>query len=236
MSLIENLSPRRRGRPPKPRAPEMTPVAAALASPLPAGADAALEKIEAAVRAKKTAYEVLAAARSDDAKTAVDTELTKAQSALQRAYAQREVAERLGDDDAPDDETIAALETVVAAAKAKADGFTPKIAALEHEHERRREILRSAVDSAGAILRPFESALDAAIGAQVELAANLLGEAQAAERVKQNLGDLQFPATLQSKPGGRGFTGTGHAPAPETLRRVYRVIFDAEREASRAAA
>ena len=54
------LAPRRRMR----TADDMTPVAAALAAPLPKGVDAALAKIEAAEKAVKGAYEMLSEART----------------------------------------------------------------------------------------------------------------------------------------------------------------------------
>ena len=210
-----------------------SPVSAALAAPLSTALEAATNSVEAARRAAETAAEMLAEARSDERKVAVDGELARIQAALQRAHAKREVAERLGDDDAPGDKEIAELEDAFILAKKKSDSYAPKIEGLKHECSRRRELLREAVDALHNALRPFEESLSAAIAQQVQMAADMLGEAQAAERIRANLGDLPYGPVLRSVPGGRDFTGTVHAPASEALRNAYDVSRRGDHEARR---
>ena len=82
------------------------------------------------------------------------------------------MAERYGDDDAPTDDDIAELSAVVEKAKAKSEGFAPKIDALKFELDRRREILNGAIEEADATMQPYKDALLDAADLQINLQPN----------------------------------------------------------------
>lgn len=231
MSFIESMTPKR-GRLAK---SDLSPVAAALAQPLPADLADAMAGVETAMSIVEVANGKLSEAQSARAKQAVDEQLRKAEAALRRANVQRDIAERIGADagDVPDDDEIAGLERDAAIARAKAADFTPNIAAWTEELHRRQLMLGAAIDAARATLAPFERTLREAVAQQAQMAADLLAEAQAVDSYRRGLGDVAYPTSLQVSPGGDSFTGIGRAPAPQALRDAYSELIRREQRAKR---
>ncbi|MGE3307800.1 MAG: hypothetical protein AB7I52_17730 [Rhizobiaceae bacterium] len=173
----------RRGRPPKALG-VARPVQTALLEGPPADLVEQVARVEIAFKGFAAARKLRDDARSEyeEGSSAQSSRLNAAITARNRAYAQRDVAESLGEQsDAPTAETIAALEAAVDVAQAEFDRGqpAPRLAALSDEMERRRKLLEEAVNTANDLYRPWANAIAVAADAQIHDAVQCIAEAYA---------------------------------------------------------
>lgn len=160
---------------------EVSPVRAALDTPLPAGIasrQTALNKAREAFHAAESARDNARSTGLEEAKAGVN----KTRRALDTAIVQREVADRLGDDDdgAPTHEAISALEDAYEAALAKLASLESAGSSYDGEVERRRSMLDNAASELQREFQSWRRGVEEAADRQLEQAIFALGEARAA--------------------------------------------------------
>lgn len=159
---------------------EVSPVRAALDMPLPAGIaslQTALNKAREAFHAAESARENARSTGLEDAKAYAN----RTRRALDTAIVQREVADRLGDDEgAPSHEAISALEDEHEAALAKLASLESSGGAYDDEVDRRRDLLDNATRDLRQAFGPWRRNVEEAADRQLEFAVFALGEARAA--------------------------------------------------------
>lgn len=224
MSFTDVLTTRPRGRPPKLRTTDPSPLAVALAKPLPAGLEKVCAEVATAGRAIEAANAALTIAKESESKLAVDQAVTEAQAALARAQARRDVADVLGDSDKPTDANLADLQRAVDDAKAKQGAFAPRIAALREELERRRGMLDSARATLRSALGSVESAVRSASDENKALAMNLLAEVEVFNLTRQDIGVLRYPPSIDNDAHNGKISGASKIEVPEALREAYRTL------------
>lgn len=175
MSLIDTLTPRR-GRPPKVDT-SVSPIAAALARPLPDGVPEALAEIDRA----KAAFDRARAARDTAAEDNVEARLAVAKAKLTKLEVATDIAGQMGEDAPPEDELTAA-RTQVADLERVAANQDLRLQEFNAEIERRRQALDAAHSSLTALLEGWKHKVRNAIDDAFDAACRLLGEAEGALR------------------------------------------------------
>lgn len=154
-------------------------VTAALNAPLPETVPELLGNIERARKALAAVEEAKAAATSPvDARNLRNA----AQHALNRAHVQRQIGQQFGEEDAPSESDIAALEQSLAEAEAALASAETVAAAWEEEKRSRYEALEAAHAALRAGIEPWHENLLSAIDLQLKNAVAAIGEAQGALR------------------------------------------------------
>ncbi|MGE3830894.1 MAG: hypothetical protein AB7F76_07865 [Parvibaculaceae bacterium] len=179
MELSTVLS--RRGRPPKAVSGAADTTLSQIARP-PADLVELVAKVEVVFRGFTAAQKMRDDARSEEGNSTLGDRLVAAIAARNRAYAQRDVAESLGEQsDAPTAETIKALEAAVYAAQAEFDRWSPapRLAALDDELERRRKLLGEAVAAADHRYQAWAGEIAVAADEQISDAVLRIAEAYA---------------------------------------------------------
>lgn len=194
----------------KTKSADLTPVRAALEAPVPANAAELAARADRARAALAAAEQAKADARTtapEEARQAV----AKARAALDNALVQRDVADRLGEDDGPTDEAIEALEDAFEQAKGRLANLESAGSAWDAEINRRRALLEAAIDDLNEATAPWRDAVEKAIDEQMSAAVAALGEARAALRA---LDPWRAPRAELFEPK---VSGEGHYPCPSAV-------------------
>lgn len=167
------------GRPPNPK---KTPVQLALEAPLPAGLDAAIEKVDRAreslERFKESREESVAA--DEDVRLQIHARKVE----LSSAVIKREMADKFGDDDgdAPSLDDIRALEREIASLEARSGDREARRAAFDREVAAREAAYKEAGRELRHLMAPWVDVVIAAGDEQLAEAAKLMAEAYIAAR------------------------------------------------------
>lgn len=165
MALAQMIN-RGPGRPPK------TDVERAVEQPMGDGVPAAIERVNKAL----AAFE-LARSAAGHTVTFAPGALEMAKSKLRQAIARKEIADQLGEDDAPTEEDIEALQAKVDEIEDGLASVGERRAAFEAELDRRRALLSEAVQELKAAFAPWSGAVLDACDEQIADAVFRLGEA-----------------------------------------------------------
>lgn len=226
MSLVDNVLPRRGPGRPRKEAIEMTEVHTALGAPIPDNVEGAVKKVEAAMAAFEVAHSAFHEAAAMGLPQLLEAAVEKAERDLTDAVVQREVADRIGGD-GPSDDDLAALESVVAVARANLTSIGTRKAAYQKATDERREALTQAQEEMWQVVQVWvESALEAA-DRQIAEGVRLISEAQGAadklatwQQQQRVFPDVRFSSVTKGGDGHRCGRSDVAVPA-DILRAVH---------------